>query len=219
MPAPPRKDLPDAAAPSAVERSLEDFIARANTTLPSPSTQTTETASAVRAIGSRTAARIGQGKKTKAGAPATLVVLGPQAPLAEVTEIVKRLPSPKLDERDDRDEPRRRPFAAWRLGLAFLAGAVAVLVATRLLSGGPTPVKPTAPPAALVVPAPPPIIVVPIPEAAPSPPVVAAPVVEATAAVAEKPATKPARKSAATRASAKPTAPKKPSGLVDPFAN
>jgi hypothetical protein len=212
MPAPKDLSPPTASSSSssggnAVERSLEDFIARANTTLAPVSP---EVAPQVRAIGTR------RGKAKKP--PATLVVLGPRGPLAEETEIVTRLAPEDL-------LPRRKPWFSLRLGLAFVAGAAAVLLATQLISGGgPKPVKPTVPAVVAVptpTPLPPPIIVQPIPaEELPAPAPAApepapAPVVETAAT--EKPRARRPRPSVTAKAP-KSTA-KKPTGLVDPFAN
>src|SRR5262245_98551 len=100
---------------SSVERSLEDFIARANTTL---SPLSPEAAPKVLAIGTRRRKRQAAEKK-----PSSLVVLGPNSPLAEETEIVTRLRPEDL-------VPARKPFFSWRLGVAFVAGAAVVLLAT-----------------------------------------------------------------------------------------
>lgn len=200
---------------SSVERSLEDFIARANTTLAPVSP---EAAPKVLAMGTRRR----NGKRT----PGTLVVLGPKQQVAEETEIVTRV-SP-----EDLRPARKSSWFSLRLGLAFVAGAALVLVATHMISGsGPKPVRPTAPtpPPVVITPAPapvpPPLIVQPIP--APEPPAAAAePAVaaEPPPAAEVKPVSEaaPPRKAPPkkARASAKPAAPaKKPSGLVDPFAN
>jgi len=198
---------------SAVERSLEDFIARANSTLPAPAPAVVP---AVRGITAR------RQEKSKAAArhraKGTLVVVGSQAPLAEETEIVSRLPA------EDLLPPRGRSWSTLKLAAAFLAGAAIVLIATRLISGGPRPVKPTAPvvaPAAPVVSAPPPIIVVPIPTP-PEPPPAAAAVESAppVPAVSEAKRPPPAPRKPRPPAPAKPATEAKKSGsLVDPFAN
>jgi hypothetical protein len=188
---------------SAVERSLEEFIARANSTLPLPSG---DAAAQVRAISTP--------RKAKRGG--TLVVLGPVAPLAEETEIVTRLPGHELVP------SRRSGWSSLRLGVAFLAGAAIVLVATRLISGGPRPVKPTAP--VVAAPAVAPIIVVPIPTAELPPPAEAEPApapppAEVVAAPAPPPAKRTARKPPRERVAAPRAAAKTSGGLVDPFAN
>jgi hypothetical protein len=207
-------------AGNAVERSLEDFIARANTTLPPV---TTEAAREVRALGSRRRNRSGPARSP-------LVVLGPRGPLAEETEIVTRISPEDL-------VPARKPWFSLKLGLAFVAGAAVVLVATQLISGGgPRPMRPAAPAATATTAAPvaapspsppPPIIVQPMPvvEPAPAPPA-AEPEPAVTAAetaepepVAEKPRARRPRAQAAPRAPRPAAAAKKPTGLVDPFAN
>lgn len=181
-------------AGNAVERSLEDFIARANTTPPQASA---------------TAPR---------RAPSTLVVLGPQAPLAEVTEIVSRVPASELAA------PRRRWLAIVGFGLAFVAGAIAVLVATRVISGSPEPVAPSAPPPVVeAAPAPPPTPVVlpmPVPTPAPAPAPEAEPEAEA-AAVAPEPRPQRVARKPPRAAPKRPAEPKQraATGLVDPFAN
>ncbi len=180
-----------------VERSLDDFIARANTTLPAP---TDTQAATIRQI--KQGAR--RGKRRDGG---TMVVLGSEKPLPEVTEIVSRMPRGELE-----DAPRRGWFSL-RLAFAFIAGAAAVLILTRLLSGDPEPVKPvvTMPPPPIVVQPMPVPVVTPVPEPAPPPSAAVAAPVEAE--IEARPA--PARKR--PRPARKPTA-SKPSGLVDPFA-
>ena len=194
----------------AVERSLDDFIARANTTLP-PATEAQ--AAALRAV---TGSGKKKAKKVPAGKEKTLVVLGSQKPLAEETEIVSRLPRELLLA----EEPRKSWFSL-RLGLAFVAGAAAVLIITRLIAGSPEPVQPVAaplaPPPTVTVPAP---VVEPIPVPTPAPtPVATAPEEAAPAPAATEPSPTVRRRPARTAARpAAAPAPKKPSGLVDPFA-
>jgi hypothetical protein len=170
---------------SAVERSLEDFIARAN-------------------------------------APSTPVVLGTQAALAEVTEIVQRMPAAEVGA------SRRRTLAIAGFGVAFVAGAVAVLLATRLVSSAPEPVVPAAaPPVVVQTPPPPPVVVpMPVPAAIPvaAPPAPAAapePAPPVLVQTAPPPPRKPARvaRKAAPAAKGEPPAAPKKTGLVDPFAN
>jgi hypothetical protein len=197
--------------PTAVERSLEDFIARANTTLPAPEPDVGA------ALGRR---RSNQRPDKKEG---TLVVVGSQKPLAEVTEIVTRLPVEELD-----GVPQRKRWTSLRFGLvAFFAGAVAVLIITRFVGGGPKPLPPVAPPPppVAVAPVPPPIIVQPLPPSeaalaapeaapAPAPETAPAPAPEPAAAAAPPPKPHPVR-----RAAVKPAKPdKRSTGLVDPFA-
>ena len=196
---------------SAVERSLDDFIARANSTLPAP----TPSQAAV------------FGKKRRKKDDGTLGVLGSSKPLAEVTEIVNRLPAGDLESRPGRS------FFSVRLGLAFAAGAAAVLIITRFLTGHPEPVRPVAPPAAPpivveqlatppavepmpVAPAPAPAPTpVPVPEPAPTPTAVVTP--EEPPVVAEPAPVATPRKKPPVRKP--PVAPKKKGpGLVDPFA-
>jgi hypothetical protein len=173
------------AATSAVERSLEEFIARANSTP------------------------------------------------AEVTEIVRRLPAAEV-RRD------RRPIVVG-VSLAFLAGAIAVLVVTRFVLAPAA--APVAAPAVKVIEAPPAPapapIVIPMPSLPPPMPAVVAEAeadaeaateteadakaeTDVTEAVAERPrpkrATRPARKPR-PEVEAPVETPKKASGLVDPFAN
>jgi DamX protein len=184
---------------SAVERSLEDFIARANTTLPSAP------------------------PPRRPAASSTLVVLGPRGPLAEETEIVTRLSPEELAG------ARPRSWFSARLGLAFVAGAALVLLATRLISGGPTPVLPVAPAAAepaqapAPMPLPMPIVVQPIPPAelpaaAPAPAAVSEPAAPAEPASRPARATRKAIRAAPAAPRPRPAPASDRAGLVDPFA-
>ena len=119
--------IPPERGDDAVERSLEDFIARANSTLPAVEENT------------QPRARLAEAKRRRRDKSGTLVVLGSQEPLAEVTEIVQRLPTG-----ESVDEPVRRG-PGWKVLLAFVAGAVVVLAITKLLTGS-RPQAPALPP-------------------------------------------------------------------------
>jgi hypothetical protein len=195
---------------NAVERSLDDFIARANSTLPAIDE------------GTQPRAKLAEVKARRRAKPepkaSTLAVIGAEEQLAEVTEIVQRLP-------DAPEVPRRGP--GWRLVLAFVAGAVAVLALTKLLTGGGRAQAPAAaPPAPTVVAAPvvtpvvtpvpvPKPVVEPIPQAELPPPAPAAVVEPAPAA--PKPVVRAKPRPAVKPPAAAPA--KEARGLVDPFAN
>jgi len=218
---PARKDMDTAsraADTSAVERSLEDFIARANSTLPAfqhgdegPTRPKTLLADVKKR----------RGKKAD---PSTLIVLGSPAPLADVTEIVSRVAV------GTKPLPPRRVLGV-RLGAAFLAGAAAVLLVSRILVGGPQPQKPEAAPAVpapVVTQVPAPVVkpvVEPIVTPSESATVEPAAAVEPPKADAKPEPSRPARaKSTPPRPPRAKTAaevkkPKESGSLVDPFAN
>lgn len=225
---PARKDMDTAyraaagaaADTSAVERSLEEFIARANSTLPDFE-HGDEGATRPKTLLADVKKR-----RSKKADPSTLVVLGSPAPLADVTEIVSRVAV------GTKPLPPRRVLGV-RLGAAFLAGAAAVLLVSRILVGGPEPQKPEAAPAVpapvvtkvpVVTPIVEPIVT---PEAAAAPAEAADPVETAAAAAVvvelpkadAKPEPRPARaKTTPPRPPrAKPEV-KKSGSLVDPFA-
>ena len=190
--APPRDGTkgPDEAPRSSVERSLEEFIARANavaapaspppgTTVLDPPSMTPPERSPERSPGS--------------------------IDKHDRTEIVER-PLPYTP-------PGRR--TTWLLvALAFAAGGIAVVLAVRLVAPRPAPpMSPTTPilPPVIVIPQPT-VEKLPEPAAAPAP----APAPAAAPAPADEPKTAPAKP---RRAAKKPDKDgKAPSGLVDPFA-
>ena len=217
-----RRDIEDSGVESdgAVERSLEDFIARANSTLPVPTVGSDVTGRRQESPKRGPREALPSGGRSEAESPkqarlpgSTLVVLGSQAPLADVTEIVSRVPAAEAPAPP-------RPAAGLRIAAAFLAGAAVVLLASRFLAGTPPARPPTIIPAPIVTPVP---IVKPMPVIEPIPAPEPAAVVEEAAVVKEVPPAAERRAKPATPRPAKPKpAPSRAQGsgtLVDPFAN
>jgi len=181
----------EARAPSSVERSLEEFIARANAVAPP--------APPARPTFLDDSSPTGKRRRKEE--------LGPD----DRTEIVSR-PLPYTP-------PSNRRFVWTMVALAFVAGGGAVVLALRLFSR-PTPVAAPAPapiPPVVVIPQP---TVETLPEAHTTFTFEAKPVEAESKPAAAKPEPQPPQNQKTTKTKKKPDKDGKPAtGLVDPFAD